>query len=142
MFNPNELLISFDPETRIIHFTAKKQINVKTSEELSALCRGAKEFFDQHLSSERGYFITDLTKLIIEPELHHLYAIKIKEIVDTYLYPGGIARYGLGITRVVAIAGHASLIDGDPNLFNSKKEAYKYIHDLIEQRKSAVVPSK
>lgn len=137
MFDPNDLLITFDAETRIIHFTAKKQIHIKAADELTALCSGAKQFFDQHLSSERGYFITDLAKLKIEPELHHLYAAKIKEIVDTYLYPDGIARYGLSITRIVAIAGHASEIEGEPNLFNTKEEAYRYIHNLIKQRKSA-----
>ena len=62
-------------------------------------------------------------------------AREIKDIIDKYLFPGGIARYGMDLTRSTARASHAEYIGGDPNLFNLKEEAYAYINDLIEEQK-------
>lgn len=81
--------------------------------------------------------ITDYSKIIIEPENIDEYAAEIKKIIDTYLYPEGLARYGFEITRVTARLGHATYLGGSPNLFNTREEADAYIRSLAEQHRKA-----
>ena len=132
MFSNEDLIAEFDPETRIIHFTARKRIVFNSIEDGHQLSDFVKATLDKHLAGKRGYMITDYSKIAIEPILLNLYAREMKEIIDTYLYPGGIARYGMDITRITAKMGHAAYIGGNPNLFNTKEEALDYINNLIE----------
>lgn len=135
MFDPNDLIAVFDPETRIVHLTARVRITVKTIEEGLSLSQAVRNILDKYLKSEPGYLISDIGQITIEPELIELHGREIKDIIDKYLFPGGIARYGMGLTRATARASHAEYIGGDPNLFNLKEEAYAYINDLIEEQK-------
>ncbi|MCP4570513.1 MAG: hypothetical protein GY841_23260 [FCB group bacterium] len=139
MFDLNALISEFDPQTRIIHLTARHKIRAITLDEGLALKQAVGNILEKHLSTERGYLVTDYTKIEIEPVLNAYYAREVKLFVDSYLHPGGIARYGLSISRATARAGHADLIGGDPNLFNTKEEAFSYIHRLINADEEAPV---
>lgn len=137
MFDPRDIIGEFDPVTRIVRMTARKRITFRTIEEGALLAKTIKEILRKHLSPGRGYMITDYTRIIIEPSLLNLYAPEMKDIIDTFLYPRGIARYGMEITRITAKLGHQAYIGGNPNLFNTRKEAFDYIHKLIEERKTS-----
>jgi hypothetical protein len=133
MFDLNNLIFEFDEVERIVHLTAGEPIRCSSREQGYALARAVKEFLQTKLGGEKGYLITDYSKIIIEPKFVDEYAAVIKEIFDTYLHPGGYARYGFEISRVTAQLGHSVYLGSDPNLYNSREEAYQFIHNLISQ---------
>jgi hypothetical protein len=133
MFNIDDLVGEFDEQRLIVHLTAKKPVHVTTLEQGYELSRAVKEILDRYLSDRRGYLITDYSKIIIEPEKIDEYSGEIRKIMDAYLQPGGLARYGFEITRVTARLSHAAYLGGSPNLFNSKEEAYRFIDQLREE---------
>lgn len=133
MLNINDLVGEFDERLLIVHLTAKNPIHVTTLEQGYMLSQAVKDMLNHFLCGRRGYMITDYGKIIIEPEKIDEYAAEVKDIMDTYLQPGGFARYGFEITRVTARLGHAAYIGGSPNLFNTKEEALRYIHALREE---------
>lgn len=132
MFDLNDLIAEFDHHNKILHLTARSQIRCQTREQGYALARAVKNLLKTYLGDERGYMITDYSKIIIEPKHIDEYAGAIREIIDTYLHPGGIARYGFEITRVTARIGHDIYIGDSPNIFNTRKEAFQFILNMIE----------
>jgi len=137
MFNIDDLVGEFDEQRLIVHLTAKSPIHVTTLEQGYILSRAVNEILGRYLSRRRGYLITDYSKIIIEPEKIDEYASEIRKIMDGYLQPGGLARYGFEITRVTARLSHAAYLGGSPNLFNSKEEAYRFIDQLREEHARA-----
>lgn len=133
MFNIHDLVGEFDEQRLTVHLTAKNPIHVTTIEQGYELSRAVKAILSRFLAGRRGYMVTDFGKIIIEPEKIDEYAAEVKDIMDTYLYPDGFARYGFEITRVTARLGHAAYIGGSPNLFNTKEEAFRYIYELREE---------
>jgi hypothetical protein len=136
MFDPRDIVGEFDPATRIVHLTARKKAIAKTLDEGLLLKKAVRNIMDKYLSSSRGYLVTDYGRIIIDPALMNHYAHEMKYLIDTYLYPRGIARYGMDISRITATLSHQSYIGGSPNLFNTREEAFDYIHKLIEERKT------
>jgi hypothetical protein len=134
VFNIDDLIMEFDEQRLIVHLTAKNPIHVTTLEQGKELSRAVKDILDQYLSCRRGYMVTDYSKIIIEPEKIDEYAGEVRQIMDAYLQPGGLARYGFEITRVTARLGHAAFLGGSPNLFNTKEEAFDYIRKLREEQ--------
>ena len=137
MINLSDLIGEFDKKNRIVHLTAKRPIHVTTLEQGKALSKAVNEILAGHLGGERGYLVTDYSKIIIEPEKIEEYASAMRYIFDTFLYPEGFARYGFEITRVTARLSHTMHLGGSPNIFNTKEEAFQYIYSLIEQRQRA-----
>jgi len=133
MFNINDLVGEFDEQRLIVHLTAKNPIHATTREQGYVLSRAVKEILSRCLGNRRGYMVTDYSKIIIEPEKVDEYSAEVGKIMERYLYPGGLARYGFEITRVTARLSHAAYLGGSPNIFNSKEEAYKYIDQLREE---------
>jgi hypothetical protein len=136
MFDLSNLIGEFDKQNRILHLTASAPIRCKTREQGYALAAAVKSILNQNLSGKLGYMITDYSKIIIEPKHIDEYAAALKELMNTYLYPGGLARYGFDISRVTAQIGHRIYLGGSANLFNTKEEAFEYIHDLIARNSS------
>ncbi len=137
MFNLDDLIGEFDPATGIVHITARRPIHATTLEQGLALALAFRDILARYLIDRRGYMISDYTKIILEPVHISAYADAVQKIIDTYLHPGGIARYGLQISRITASLGHRSYLGGSPNLFETKEEAYAFIHDLIAQGAAA-----
>lgn len=137
MFNLDGLTADFDEQYRIVHLTAREQIKCKTLDDGFVLARKLKEILARYFSHARGYLITDYSKIVIEPKHIDEYAAVIKDIMDKYLYPDGIARYGFEITRVTAQLGHELYLGTSPNLFNSYEEALAYIKKLARDNIAA-----
>jgi len=93
------------------------------------------------LGIQKGFLVVDLSKIIIEPDEIGEYSRIVKSIMDTYLYPNGIARYGFDIGRITIRLSHASFLDGDPNLFNTREEAIRYIILLAKKYLSNPLPT-
>ncbi len=128
----------FDNDKRIFHLTATEVIRVELKEQLEELCSAVFAKLGKYIETGRCYMIVDLTKFIIEPKLSNCYAEKIQTIAQNCLFPNGLARYGYQITRMTVRLGHESKIDGDPNLFHTKKEAFNFIENLIKQHSSTI----
>jgi hypothetical protein len=145
MFDPEELIGKFDPETRIVHITAQTRIRPANLTEGMVLARAFDAILKRFLSEGRGYLLTDYTKIIIEPKEVEEYSHLMKEFMDKYLYPGGFARYGFEISRINAQLAHQEYLGGTPNLFESYDAAMAYLKGLIAQRQAerseAVCPS-
>ena len=139
MFDISDLVGEFDEQRLIVHLTAKNPVHATTVEQGYTLSRAVKTIMSRFLGDRRGYMIIDYGKIIIEPDKIDEYAAEVKDIMDTYLQPGGWARYGFEITRVTARLGHAAYIGGSPNLFNTKEEAFRYIYELREEHLRAGV---
>lgn len=137
MFNIDDLVGEFDEQHLIVHLTAKNPIHATTREQGYILSRAVKEILGRHLRQRRGYMITDYSKIIIEPEKVDEYSAEIRKIMETFLQPDGLARYGFEITRVTARLSHAAYLGGSPNLFNTKEDAYRYIYQLREEHMRA-----
>ena len=130
------IIAEFDNDKRILHLTATKVIQVKTKQQLVELCSAVKAKLEKYTDTGRCYMIVDLIKFIIEPKLSDCYAEKIQSIAQNCLYPNGLARYGYQITRIPIMMGHENKIMGDPNLFNTKEEAFEFIESLIQKKSS------
>ncbi len=137
MFNPRDIIGEFDSENRIVHLTARKKAIARTLDEGLLVKKAVRDIMEKYLSSSRGYLVTDYGRIIIDPALMIHYAHEMKYLIDTYLYPGGVARYGMDITRITATLSHKSYIGDNANLFNTREEAYDYIYKLIEEKKAS-----
>ena len=139
--NTNDLFCEFDSQRKIVHLTARRPVHARTYEDGLALSRAVNEILAQHLSEERGYMITDLSKIIIEPRFIDIYAQHIRDLMNAYIHPHGIARYGFEITRVTVRLSQEYL-EEPPNVFSTREEADEYIQGLIDRRASrSPVPS-
>lgn len=77
--------------------------------------------------------VTNLGKLSFEPSLSKLYAAKSRHLLDKYIYPNGIARYGFEISRITVRHGFRDFLHLEPNIFTTRQEAFAYIYGLIRQ---------
>lgn len=137
MFDPEEVIGKFDPETRIVHLTARSRIQPADLAEGKLLGEAVKAIVKRFLSDGRGYLMTDYTNIIIEPKEVEEYSRIIKELMDEYLYPGGIARYGFEISRINAQLAHQEYLGGNPNLFDTREAALAYLKGLIARNRAA-----
>jgi len=133
----SQLVTEYDETNRIIHLTARKPVRCVTLQQGYRLAEAVEELIKSHLMNKRGYLVVDYSRIIIEPRHISEYASAIKRLFETYLYPGGYARYGFEITRVTAHIGHEKYIKSSPNIFQTKDEAYAHIYNLIESNRGA-----
>jgi hypothetical protein len=133
MFKSDYLLIDFDEKHRILHIAYRRTIHPTSEKNLDAIFSAFEEVLAEYTKSGRIYLIIDMTNIIIEPELKAAYIARARAIMDKYIFPGGIARYGFQITRITVRAGFDQYTHDNPNIFNSKEEAYEYIYSLIEK---------
>jgi hypothetical protein len=137
MINIDDLVLEFDDTNKIVHVTAKKPIHITTLDEGEVLCTALNRALSKFLLPGRGYMITDYSKIILEPKHIDIYAEEISKIMEIYLYPDGLARYGFEVSRITARRSHEEYLGGTPNLFQTKDEAFGYIHSLIEKGKAS-----
>jgi hypothetical protein len=136
MFDPEELIGKFDPETRIDHLTARREVRPANLAEGKILGDAIKAILKRFLGNGRGYLLTDYSRIVIEPKEVEEYSRILKELMDEYLYPGGIARYGFEISRINAQLAHQQYIGGEPNLFDTREAAVAYLKGLIAENKA------
>jgi hypothetical protein len=132
--NLEDLVAEFDPDSRTVFFSARKVVHIRTSEQGVQIGKALEAVLEQYLSSGRGYLITDISKVVIEPADVDLYATRINALANKYLYPHGIARYGYAIGRITVRMGHESKLIQDLNLFATREEAIAFIKGLEQRR--------
>ena len=125
--------IEFDEERRILHVAYRRRIHPATEKQLDKVFAYFHGLLDQYTKTGRIYLIIDMTNLIIEPELKAFYMAHAREVIDKYIMPQGVARYGFQITRITVRSGYQQYSYESPNIFNSREEAYQYIYSLIEK---------
>ncbi|MFZ1684700.1 MAG: hypothetical protein WAU88_11315 [Candidatus Zixiibacteriota bacterium] len=132
--NLDDVTHEFDPELRIVHLSAKRVVHIRTSEQGVLIGEALEAILKAHLEHERGYLVTDISKIVIEPADVELYATKINALAERYLYPHGIARYGYAIGRITVMLSHESNLIRDLNLFASREEAIAFVKGLEVRR--------
>jgi len=132
---PDYLVADFDEEKRILHLSCRNKTHPTTKEHLRIKFDAFRELLAKYTATGRIYLIIDMSNFILEPELIKLYAREAKRIRDIYIMPNGIARYGFQITRITVRQSYTQYLGEDPNIFNSRQEAYSYIYSLIEEHK-------
>lgn len=128
------LRIDFDSDNRILHLSAH-QTTVLASPEQIDLQGQALERTLKRYGPEPLYVIIDLPRFVIEPSLAPVYSSKMVAVVQGYVYPKGVARYGLNMTRVTVKMAHVSHPNQAANLFSTRAEAEEYIRGLIKQQR-------
>jgi hypothetical protein len=136
-FGPDYLVTEFDEKRRILHISYRRKIHPVTDAHVEMKFRALRRILDRLTRSGRVYLIIDMSNFILEPELKAFYGEQARRIRDLYIMPNGIARYGFQITRITVRRGYAEYLGEDPNIFNSREEAFAYIYALIEEHKRA-----
>ncbi len=127
-------MAEFDEQYRIVHQTAEHPLYFRTPDEAELLARATDNNLSRFLGSERGYLVTNISRIVIEPTVVDIFVVRINELISKYLHPHGIARYGYAIGRVtVRMAHEANRLD-DLNMFGTKEEAFAYIKGLEVRR--------
>lgn len=134
---PDYFVTEFDEARRILHLAYKQTVHPTTPVHLEMKFTALRTVLDQCISTGRIYLIINMTNFILEPELKAKYAELVRGIRDTYIMPNGIARYGFQITRITVRQGYNTYLGENPNIFNSRGEAYAYIYSLISRHKKA-----
>lgn len=133
MLNPDCYLVNFDEERRILHVAYRYRVHPTTIEHLDIVFASFRKMLDKYTDSGRVYLIIDMTNIIVEPNLKSAYAERARPIIEKYVMPRGVARYGYQITRITVRASYREHMGESPNIFNSREEAYDYITSLIEK---------
>ncbi len=110
----------FKSTTRIFRLSAQKPIKVDNIPKLDTLCRDVHSLLKKTDDGQRFYMAVDISKFIIEPSLTKRYMEKIGGIMQQFLYPNGLARFGYQITRVTIQMGHT--IDNSIQTFSERKK--------------------
>ena len=132
------LQAEYDPEYRIVHITAEHAIRIRTLEEGLKLAEEVKELLAGYLGGERGYLIVDYSKIQIETRYIQQYSQFIKDLYNRFLFPDGLARYGMSISRVMANLSHRKYVSRPANLFGTKRDAYDFIRKLVKAKQETV----
>ncbi len=136
MHKPDYLITEFDPRLRILHVAYRKRVHPTTKEHLDIIFDTFRKKLDQYLDSGRIHLVIDMTNFIIEPDLRLDYVSHAQDITAKYIIPNGIARYGFQITRITVRACYDQYMVDNPNIFNSRDEAYQHIYSLIEKNQN------
>lgn len=141
MFDDKYIVAEFDDERRILHISYKTRVRPTTRKHLDLKFSALRSLLDKYTENGRIYLVIDMSNIILEPELKYDYAKHAKAISDEYIMPGGIARYGYQITRITVRSSYNDILGENPNIFNSREEAYTFIYRLIEEHRAAGMPS-
>jgi FMN-dependent NADH-azoreductase len=139
--SPDCFITEFDPERRILHVAYRNRIHPTTKEHLDIIFGAFSDMLEEFTASGKIYLIIDMTNFIVEPDLKSVYIGNARKLLDTYVIPQGIARYGFQITRITVRAGYHQYMNDNPNIFNSRDEAYEYISSVIRKNQDAPLPA-
>lgn len=135
--NGHDMYITeFDEQRRILHVAYRRRVHPTTEEHLEKVFANFRRLMDDYTQAGRIYLIIDMSNLIIEPDLKAFYIGHARSVIEKYIMPRGVARYGFQITRITVRAGYQQYMDEPPNVFNSREEAYQYIYSLIKKNKN------
>lgn len=132
----SHLRIRIDRQRNIVHVTADKLVRVSSEKMLEEVCGEVATFLSEQLEGRRCYLVVNISRIQIDDDLHEVYARHVEGMMADCIIPGGLVRYGYGITRLTAIEGHRHMSEKDPHLFATEQEAFVYIDSLIAQQTS------
>jgi len=135
MLELSNLIIEFDTHPQIAHLTGSEKVSIETEQDADILYNMIFEKLKKY-HIQPVYFVTDLSKIRLDPILTEFCIEKSREFFSTHIYPGGIARYGYELSRVALLRAHRDFQQPEPNIFNSRFEAFAYIYGMI--RKQAI----
>jgi hypothetical protein len=130
--------VEFDPALRIVHLGASELMQFDAPEKLEPWFAALAKILDRFIADGRVYLIIDMGNILFDPSLADVYARHVRAILEKYIYPGGIARYGFQITRVTVRRGYSDHLKETPHIFNTRAEAEAYIKALIEKNCSGL----
>lgn len=134
---PDLFVTEFDETHRILHIAYRRAIHPTTPAHLEMKFKIFRDLLDQYIPSGKIYLIIDMTNFILEPDLKTKFAELARMISHEYIMPNGIARYGFQITRITVRQSYNIYLNENPNIFNSREEAYAYIFSLIDKHRAA-----
>jgi len=127
-----EPILDYDPERRILHVTAAQKVSISTRAELDAFCKIVTACLTKNSGGKRSYMIVNMSVIVIDPDMISIYSKHLETLVKTHLYPRGLLRYGLAITRVTARGGHTNISEDEPLFFYTKEEAFAHVQARIQ----------
>ena len=131
--------VEFDPGDRVVHIGASERMVIAAPELLNAWFSALAQILDRFVDGGRVYLTIDVNNILFDPSLAEVYAKNVRTIMEKYIYPGGIARYGFQITRVTVRRGYGDYLKESPNIFNTRAEAVAYIRGMIEKDRSGAI---
>ncbi len=132
----DKLIIDFDKERRIVHFSASSVVKFADNDDIDDLYLAACEILDEFTPGGPCCVLVDISKFILEQALFEYYFKKSLLVKEKYLLPGGIAGYGYEITRVTIKMGFASM-GLTPPIFKTRHEATAYLESLQTSKVSS-----
>ena len=130
------IMTVYNPETEIIHFSANQKIDIKTSDDLELLNSHFISKIKELAQGKRVYFMIDLNKIILEPEIAKSLTICIKEYFIDYLYPNGGCAYGQSLGRLALKMSFHQIDDQEEKLFLTKEEAIVYLRFVRDNNRT------
>ena len=130
----DHIVVEYEPEAEIVHLNPSNQLLINNRNDLETLCGHVRTFMAERCTSNRCYFMANISMITIDPAYMRAYGDHIKALLQTYIYPEGIARYGYNITRVTARGGSKGIQIEDPHFFGTEWEARDYLTRLRKYR--------
>ncbi|MEZ5360537.1 MAG: hypothetical protein R3F48_17115 [Candidatus Zixiibacteriota bacterium] len=135
----DNITVEFDAENRVIIVSSTSIIHATKQQDCLDVIRTVHDLIIPLLKGEKGYLILDYGRIWIEPEDLSAYAEVLYAELGDHIYPGGYARYGLGISRVTSKRMSKYMEDRAPiPLFYTREEAEEYIYDLAAKNKALI----
>jgi FMN-dependent NADH-azoreductase len=131
--SPDCFITEFDSQRRILHVAYRNRIHPTSKEHLDIIFEAFSDMLEEFTALGKIYLIIDMTNFIVEPDLKSFYIANARKLLETYVIPHGIARYGFQITRITVRAGYHQYMNDNPNIFNSRDEAFEYINSVIKK---------
>jgi len=128
------LEMEHDERRNLVHVSFNRKVTIDTEEKIREFFSLSKQLYEQMGVPKPFYMVINITNIIIDPSLYSLYADLAGDILENYLHPNGVARYGHQITRLTVRRGYSEKIHTDPNIFATRQEATAYIDGLIASR--------
>lgn len=130
-FRYEYFIVDFDESRRIMYLAYERRIHLKTKSQLDQSFELFQSICDRYYSQKKFYLIIDMSNVVIEPELTAVYAKNAKKIIEKYIFPGGVARFGHQITRLTVRRAYADYLTEKPQIFSTRGEACAYIDEVI-----------
>lgn len=126
-------IVEYYEEYRLIHVSARNNIDIRTEDDINQLHRFIVEHIEKFNDSEKLFLIIDYGSFIIDPSLVPELARLTSELYQYHLYENGGCAYGHSVSRIAAkISGTLNFVSGR-HLFKTRKEAFDYIETLAKE---------
>ncbi|MCP4570514.1 MAG: hypothetical protein GY841_23265 [FCB group bacterium] len=130
-FRYEYFIVDFDDSQRIMYLSNEGLVHLKTKNQVDQSFELFQSICRRYYAQGKFYLIIDMSNFIIEPDLTAVYAKNAKKIIEKYIVPGGVARFGHQITRLTVRRAYADYLTEKPQIFSTRGEACTYINEVI-----------